>query len=108
MAVETMFTTDGRDRELWEADNEGGKAEGIECFVEGQAFSQSYCFGSVTLSSPLPVSKLIDRRHKERLGKRDNLLTGEVGEEGGRGAKSHDRKKAWTSVNHSILNGTYT
>jgi hypothetical protein len=30
MAVETMYTTDGGDRELWEADNEGGIAESIE------------------------------------------------------------------------------
>ncbi len=52
MAVETRYTTDGRDRELWEADNEGGIAESIECFIEGQATSQSYCFGSsVALSS---------------------------------------------------------
>jgi hypothetical protein len=29
MAVETMYTTDGRDRELWEADNEGGIAESV-------------------------------------------------------------------------------
>ncbi len=42
MAVETMFTTDGRDRELWEADNEGGIAESIECFIEGQAFCRPY------------------------------------------------------------------
>jgi hypothetical protein len=42
MAVETIHTTDERDRELWEADNEGGIAESIECFIEGQASSQSY------------------------------------------------------------------
>jgi hypothetical protein len=34
---------------------------------------------------PSPVSKL-DRRHTERLRKRDNLLTGEGVREGGRGA----------------------
>jgi hypothetical protein len=34
------------------------------------------------------------------------LLTGwGGGEVGGRGAKSYDRKKAWSSINHSILFG---
>ncbi len=33
---------------------------------------------------------------------RDKLLTGE-GKGVARGAKSYDRKKAWTSINHSIL-----
>ncbi len=37
-----------------------------------------------------------------RLRKRDNFLTGEEGG-GGRGVKSYDRKKAWASLNHSIL-----
>jgi hypothetical protein len=52
-----------------------------------------------------PVSKP-DRRHTGRLIYiyTDNLLTGE-GEEGGAGAKSYDSKKAWSSINHSILSG---
>jgi hypothetical protein len=81
MAVETIHTTDGRDRELWEADNEGGIAESIECFIEGQSFSRSYSM-IWTLGQPLhlcPVSKL-HRRHKGRLGKRYNFLTEEGGE----------------------------
>jgi hypothetical protein len=41
-----------------------------------------------------PVSKL-DRRHKGSLRKRDNLLTGEGGGGGGRGAELYDRKKVW-------------
>jgi hypothetical protein len=40
---------------------------------------------------PYPVSKL------------DHLLTGGRGEVGGRGAESSDRKKAWSSINQSIL-----
>ncbi len=32
-----------------------------------------------------------------------SLLTGEGEGEGGRGAESYDRKKAWASINHSIL-----
>ncbi len=46
----------------------------------------------------------MDRQHTGRLRKRDNLLTGEVGG-GGRGAESYYRKKAWPSINHSILSG---
>jgi hypothetical protein len=94
MAVETMFTTDGRDRELWEADNEGGIAESIVCCIEGQAFSRSYALAprSPSPPPPPPVSKL-DRRHKGRLRKRDNLLT-EVGEGSGQGAESYDRKES--------------
>jgi hypothetical protein len=36
--------------------------------------------------------------------RRSILLTGEEGG-GGRGAKSDDREKAWSSINHSILSG---
>jgi hypothetical protein len=41
---------------------------------------------------------LIDRRHKGSLRKRNNLLKGE-----GRGAESNDRKKAWSSIKHSLF-----
>ncbi len=61
--------------------------------IEGQAFSRS------TLS---PVSKL-EQRHPGRLRWRDNLLTGKRGEGDGVGAKSYDCKKAWYSIDHSIL-----
>ncbi len=39
------------------------------------------------------------RHTEERLRKRDNLLMREGGV-GGRGAKSYDRKTAWSSMNH--------
>ncbi len=48
---------------------------------------------------PSPVSKL-KRLYKGRLRKRDNLLIG-----GGRGAESLDCKRAWSSINPSILSG---
>jgi hypothetical protein len=54
---------------------------------------------------PLPslVSKL-DRRKRERLGKRDIMLTGE----GVHGTSKHTtRKKAWPSVNNSILSSMH-
>ncbi len=53
---------------------------------------------------PLKFSKL-DRRHKGRLRKRDDLLTGERGEGCGGGAKSYHGEKAWSSINHLILSG---
>ncbi len=78
------------------------KSDSIEWFIEAQAFSRSYDIIPRPSPPPYsPVSKL-DRRHTGRL--LDNLLTGEGGgEEGGRGAESYDRKKAWSSINHSIL-----
>ncbi len=76
----------------------------IELFIEGQAFSQSYDLAPPSPSlPPYPVSRLNRRRHTGRLRKRDNLLTGEGREGGGRGAESYHRKKAWYSINHSIL-----
>ncbi len=49
----------------------------------------------------LKTSPGLVRRHTGRLRKRDDLLKGEGGG-GGRGAESHDHKKAWSSINHSI------
>jgi hypothetical protein len=58
--------------------------------------------------SPSPISK-IHWQHTGRLRKRDNLLKREgrerrvgEGKEGGRGAESYNRKKSWSSTNHSI------
>jgi hypothetical protein len=69
--------------------------------VEGQVFKWPYDSVLAQPFPPSPVSKL-DRRHTGRLRKRDNLLTREI-KGVGRGADSCDRKKAWSSINHSIL-----
>jgi len=75
----------------------------IERFIDGQAFSRSYDLAPPSPQPPptaptlSPVSKL-RRRHTGRLRKRDNLPTG-----GGGGAKSYYSKKAWPSINHSLL-----
>jgi hypothetical protein len=68
-------------------------AESIEWFIEEKAV---VWFGSFTIP---PWS-----RHRGRLRKRENFLTGEGGRVG-RGAKSYDSKKAWFSLNRSILSG---
>jgi hypothetical protein len=60
---------------------------------EYQAFLPSY-----DLAPPLSSFSKLDRRHTERLRKRDNLLTGEGGEGGG-GAKSYGGK----IIHYSLL-----
>ncbi len=67
----------------------------------GPSFLAVVLFGS-TPPPPLPGSKL-DRRHTGRLRKRDNLLTGEGGDGGRRGA---DCKNAWSTMNQSILSAS--
>ncbi len=75
----------------------GPKQESIEWILKGQAFSWSYDGSSPT---PSPASKL-DRRHTGRQRKRDILSRGWVGEK-----PTYDPKKAWSTINHSILSGT--
>jgi hypothetical protein len=69
----------------------------------GQAFSRSYDLASPhPLYPPLPLVN--GYRKKER-----QLARGGGGVEGGgRAAGPYDRKKAWSSVNHSILAGNYS
>jgi hypothetical protein len=58
------------------------------------------------LAHPLTPVSQSDPRHTGRLRNRDHKLTGVV--EGGlRGAGSSDRKKVWSSINHSILSAVY-
>ncbi len=70
----------------------------------GPGFLAAVWFGSSPSFSPLSICNR-DRRYTGRPRKRDNLLmlTGDRGGGGGRGAESCDRKKAWPSINHSIL-----
>jgi hypothetical protein len=58
----------------------------IEWFIEVQAFPRSNDLAPPSpLSSPLSTVRKLDRRHTERLRKRDNLQTGQGG---GGGARS--------------------
>jgi hypothetical protein len=54
------------------------------------------------LAHTLSLQKARPATHIGRVRKRDNLPTGEGG---GRGAESSDRKKALSSINHSIFTG---
>jgi hypothetical protein len=72
--------------------------------VQGQAFFRSYDSAPRPPQTPSPDSEL-DRQHTGRLRKRGSLLTGEEEAGGGCGAESYDGKKAWPSINYSIVSG---
>ncbi len=81
-------------------------------FIDDQAFSQWYDLSPFPPFPPHneegknpPLSRqysMLDRRHKRSLGKRDNLLTAEERREW-EGCPTYDGKKAWYSMNNSIL-----
>ncbi len=59
-------------------------------------------------SFPFPIPPLFLQQARpaaNRKTEKDNLLTGKGAKGGGRGAKSCDCKKAWSSINHSLLSG---
>jgi hypothetical protein len=75
-------------------------------FTEDQAFLRLY--DSAPRPPPsLPTSPV--RKLSQFLNhcvcRRSSLMTGEGGGGSGRGAESHERKKAWASMNSSILSG---
>ncbi len=76
-------------------------AEIIEWFIEDQAFSPSYGL-TPPPPPPFPARPAIhSKTEKER-----QLITDGRGGAGGRGrggAKSHNCKKAWSSINRSII-----
>ncbi len=85
-----------------------GTSESIEWFIRDQAPLRSSDLTHPPPPSPLsPFSKL-DRRQTGRLRKRDKFLTGSGAKAGGQGAESCDCKKAWSSINYSILSGVPT
>ncbi len=85
-----------------ESGQQWGRSEGIECFIEEQAFLKSNDSGP----RPLP-SRPLSRHQVASLSQSScvspvELTDGRVG----RGAKSYERERAWSSINHSILSGT--
>ncbi len=75
----------------------GSHCTGIGMDYRGPACLAIVWYGSSPTPSVLPYSP--------RLRKRDNLLTGEGGKGGGRGAESYDHKKTWSSINLYKLYG---
>ncbi len=75
-------------------------AASFKLFSEGQAFLRSYDLSSPP--PPLPSISSTGETQEDRKIERGNLPTGE-GEGGGRGAIWYNHKKAWASINHSIL-----
>ncbi len=72
--------------------------ESIEGFIKGHAgFLTVVCFGSSPTSSFPPVSSTDDNQE-------DRVSYTTCLQESG-GAKSYDRKKAWSSISHTILSG---
>jgi hypothetical protein len=83
-------------------------SESIEWFIEDQAFLLSY--DSAPRPSPYPsspASKLSIFLSLPVCRRSVLYWRGGGGAGDGRGAKSYDREKAWPSINHSILPGTY-
>ncbi len=80
--------------------------ERFEWFIEDQAFSSSYDFGSYPPPPPpSPVIKL-SLFLSLPVCRRSSLQTGKGGRRGWRGAKLHDDEKAWSSIKYSILSAS--
>jgi hypothetical protein len=87
-----------REKKAWR------EAESIEWFTEDQALTQSYAFAPPL--PPLPSVSSTGNTQEDWEFRRDNLLTGDGEGGGGGGAKSDDREKDWSSINHSILSAS--
>ncbi len=70
-------------------------------FYRGPGFSTDVWFGSTP--APLPLCRQLHVSLSQSSCVSPIELTGEVGGGGGRGAESYDHKKAWPSINQSIL-----
>jgi hypothetical protein len=77
---------------------EKSAAESIECFIEDQAFSR----GRMIWLLPPPLPHLLSLSSTGDTQTDKEIQHADRRGDGG-GAKSYDRKKAWSSINHSIL-----
>ncbi len=89
--------------DLFRSHTEGSlqSSESIEWLIECQAFSRSYDLAPrPPPPSLLPISSTATTQEDWET---DTGCWWERGKEGGRGAESFDRKKAWSFINHSIF-----
>ncbi len=75
----------------------------IERFIEGQAFTRWYDSPPRPPQPPPPPRKHARPATHRKTEKERQLVDGIGGEGDGRGAESYDHKKAWSSINHSII-----
>jgi hypothetical protein len=73
----------------------------IQWFIEDQALSRCNDLAPLPTLSPLPSVSWTGDAQED--WERETTCCREMGEWDGRGAESYDRKKAWSSINHSIL-----
>jgi hypothetical protein len=76
----------------------------IGWFTEDQAFSTSYDLAPLP-SPPHPLPSVSSTGYTKEDWKKRQLADGRGGKRVGEGAWSHDVKKVWSSINHSILSG---
>ncbi len=69
----------------------------------GPGFLAIVWFDSSPTPSPSSSGSKLDRQHTGTEKERQVMYWRERGEGGGWGAKPYDRKKAWSSINNSIL-----
>jgi hypothetical protein len=80
----------------------GCAPERIEWIIKDQAFSASYDFAPPPLPHP-PLPSVSSTGNTLEDWETETAWWQERGWGGGGGAKSYDGKKAWSSINHSIL-----
>jgi hypothetical protein len=77
----------------------------------GPDFLAVKCFGSLPSPPPCPpstVSKLDSTGYAQEDVERETTCWRERGDDvGEEGATSYDGEKAWSSINHSIVSGTF-
>ncbi len=78
----------------------------IEWFIEDQVFLPSYDLAPPPFPSHLSLSRQqVVSFNTSCVYQVGRAFWRERGEGGGGGAKSYDNKKAWSSINYSILSG---
>ncbi len=86
---------------------ESGERQRVLKIYRGPGFHAVHDYRLCAHPLPPPLPPVRSTRDTQEDWEREhNLLTGERGEGWG-GAEWYDRKKAWSSINHSILSGVW-